>query len=1239
MTTATQSRANPYVGPRAFKYGETLDGRDTEVTDLLNLLIAERIVLFYSPSGAGKSSLIQAGLIGELEKEGFRVLPVMRPGLEPPPEALTQFNANRYLLSLLLSLEKTLPLEQQMPLADLTRLSLAEYLERRHQPTEKPGNEVLIFDQFEEILTLDPTDQEAKGVFFAQIGEALQSKNRWALFAMREEYAAGLDPYLRAIPTRLSSTLRLELLDLEAARQAIQEPAKRAGVEFTDAAADKLVKDLSTIYVQRMDGTKEELPGLYVEPVQLQVVCQRLWEKHPPEDLEIDVEDLQAFGDVSSALADFYADRVAAVASETGVPERSIRDWCQSQLFTEEGLRGQVRLGSKQSQGLDNKAIWALVKAHLVRADRRVGATWFELTHDRLVEPVRRNNEAWFKAHLSALQLQAKLWERQGSPDGLLLSGEALIEAERWAAENETQLQPRDRKFLDECRIARTRLERERRNARVFKGLFAVAALLAVIATLSCFYAISQARLARQQTSLAKAGQWASSAFANLNLDPERSILLALEAVKETIAVKEAPQASRRVRETAKDVLQVAENALHRATYTSRMKRTFVDPSGKNAHEQMIFQVCFNTPGTRLATVSLDKTVKIWEADSGKMLHSLKHEKLVFGASFNKDGSRLATACDDNTAKIWDVAGVDSGKIIKTLPHDKGVFLVSFNRGGTCLATACFDGTARLWDADKFEPLHSPLQHPQLRDLAFSPDGRFLATAGYGGEVKIWEVASGRELRTVKHGKALSKVSFSPDGTLLVTMSENDIVKIWDASSGTPLREFKDGEFKDMGYAFAFSPDNQRLAMVSSNDYSVHIRNISTGNMEAILPGHTNTVFKLVFLSQGESLGRFLVTCSADGMIKMWDTLSGQELFALAGHHLPVESIAVSPDEKRLVSVGWDGQARLWDIGVGHTGFVNTVAFDKEGTRLGTASYDGTARIWNTATGQELFRLKGHQGRINKLVFSPDKKKLVTAGNDGTLKFWDAGNGANLNSVPVYTRAINIVFSPGGKFLAAHLGLSTQNSKILLLELSSEKLSYRYFEGYNFCCLATSPDEKQMITGLGDGNILVWDLDGKREPKVVPGHKNYVFSVAYSPDGDYLASAGMDGTVKLWNTKSWENQKTLTGFDSLVASVAFSPDGKQIAAGSMDKTAKVYDLTGNKLHTFNHPAAIGDVAFSPDGKKLATACYDNRWYIHPLDLEEAVGQAKEVVTRKLTPEECCKFRVTCPPLPGPESKE
>jgi hypothetical protein len=229
----TNPRSNPYPGPRSFQRGEKLYGRERETAELLDLLIPERIVLLSSPSGAGKTSLVQAALIPVLEAEGFRVLPVMRPGLLAADVAqLGKLRYNRYALSLLLSLEQDLPEAGQTPLPALAGASLAGYLDRLPAaPEASRRGDVLIFDQFEEILTVDPTDRDAKLACFDQVGQALRVRNRWALFSMREEFVAALDPYLRPIPARFDKgrRYRLDLLGPDAARDAMQRPAADPG--------------------------------------------------------------------------------------------------------------------------------------------------------------------------------------------------------------------------------------------------------------------------------------------------------------------------------------------------------------------------------------------------------------------------------------------------------------------------------------------------------------------------------------------------------------------------------------------------------------------------------------------------------------------------------------------------------------------------------------------------------------------------------------------------------------------------------------------------------------------------------------------------------------------------------------------------------------------------------------------------------------------------------------------------
>jgi hypothetical protein len=509
-----RQNGNPYVGPRAFKKGELLFGREREVRELVSMLIADRIVLLYSPSGAGKTSLIQAGLVKALEEEDLRVLPLLRVSAAPRPEdADLCRGVNRYLLGTFLSLDS----DRRIPVAELAQLTLDDLLQRFETESQDDRPQVLIFDQFEEILTLDPADQEAKRKFFEETGAALRNQQRWALFSMREDYVGALEPYVGSLPSRLRTMFRLDLLSPAAARLAIREPASCRGVEFKKDAADLLIKDLRTMLVQQQDGKAEERSGPYIEPVQLQVVCHRLWSRLPEGATSIDTGQIDPKGgDVDAALAEYYAEWVRTIAKEDLAQERAIRDWFEHALITEHGTRGQVLLTPKESQGLDNETIERLVKeAHLVRAEARRGSTWYELAHDRLIGPVRASNTAWREKHLEDFQRRALAWGERGlHPEALLLRGESLESAETWVKTH--KLTDLEKDFLAASRKAREETEKKKELQRKEEELTwrrgqtrrlwwftGIALTLAIIAVYSYVQATLEARRAREAEILA----------------------------------------------------------------------------------------------------------------------------------------------------------------------------------------------------------------------------------------------------------------------------------------------------------------------------------------------------------------------------------------------------------------------------------------------------------------------------------------------------------------------------------------------------------------------------------------------------------------------------------------------------------------------------------------------------------------------------------------------------------------
>jgi hypothetical protein len=341
-TTAPALDTNPFVGPRALRAGEPIFGRDREIRRLTNLLVAERIVLLYSPSGAGKTSLIEAGLLPRLRDRRFQVSPLIRVSLRPPA---TVPGANRYLVSTLQSLEAGLRPEDQRGARELLDLGLEGYLRQwAEQDDFGAGNEMLVFDQFEEILVLDPGDAAVKREFLAELGAALEERGRWALFSMREDYIAGLDPYLSELPTRLHTRMRLALLSPDGARRAAESLAASAGRPFREEAVVSLIESLRRVQAER-DGELVHVPGPVVEPLQLQVVCRRLWDSLPSDATEITEADVDRLGRIQDALAGYYATEVHRIAEASGVSERTIRDWFGEQLVTEQGVRRQQQRG------------------------------------------------------------------------------------------------------------------------------------------------------------------------------------------------------------------------------------------------------------------------------------------------------------------------------------------------------------------------------------------------------------------------------------------------------------------------------------------------------------------------------------------------------------------------------------------------------------------------------------------------------------------------------------------------------------------------------------------------------------------------------------------------------------------------------------------------------------------------------------------------------------------------------
>jgi len=446
---------NPYVGPRPFlpEDSNRYFGREREAADLLSQVLAERLVLFYAQSGAGKTSLINTQLRADLTAEGYHLLPIGRVSGDLPV-GITAVD-NIFVFNLLLRLA-----EERHPPPTLAEMTLVTYLTELHfaSAEQDPARPlVLIVDQFEEILTNHLDAWEKRSAFFRQLRDALNAVPQLSVvLSLREDFVAGLDPYARLLPGKLRTRFYMQRMTPDAALQAIEGPVAQ-GRPFAPGVAQTLVENLRQI---RVLGQEELQPGQYVEPVQLQVVCYGLWANLPVQDDSvalaspptIELEDLQKFGDVDSALAGYYTAAIHRVRDWPGlnVSERQLRDWFSNQLITADETRGLVRAGDETdgTGGLPNAAVRLLADQFLIRAESRAGSLWYELVHDRFVLPILQANRVWLLLQSNPVSVAMQLWLEHGRDPARLPGGTQLADAQRYANENPQEVGQAERDFL-----------------------------------------------------------------------------------------------------------------------------------------------------------------------------------------------------------------------------------------------------------------------------------------------------------------------------------------------------------------------------------------------------------------------------------------------------------------------------------------------------------------------------------------------------------------------------------------------------------------------------------------------------------------------------------------------------------------------------------------------------------------------------------------------------------------------
>lgn len=1085
-------------------------GRELDIKQLLERIARNdhKLTIIYGPSGVGKSSIIEAGLIPALEEKPIKTRDIYSLLIEVYTDWQKELSKK---------LKQTF--DQNNYSQNLTTLeSIIDYLKIQ---VEKSIIVVLIFDQFEEFFFVN-TDLKTRKEFYQFLAQCLEIPHFNVILSVREDYLHYLLEMNRLQDFKIINNNILDKniiyylgnFSQENTQNIICSLTKKANLLLETSLIQQLVKDLSSEIGE-------------VRPIELQIIGAQLQADH--------ITTLNQYKEQGTKheLVQRY---LTSVIDDCGQENQQLASLILYLLTDENNSRPlknynevykDLQMFNQEVEYNQEKldfVLKILVESGLVYLIPDIISTRYQLAHDYLVRFIRQQQgENFIQKIQQAKQAQTKTQNKLNFTLKISLGIATLL---IFTLSYQYYLAKQNRILA----------QHEELNALVNSST-------ALFASNQNFSALIEGLKAANKLKKITNNQPKKSELYN------QVVTILQEAifwVRESNSIK-AHQGRINDISLSKDGKIIAsvsdDKTIKLWQFNGNLIKVIGDQNSflDQNHSAPILAVEISPDQRFIVTGSNDQTVKIWKLDGTFVKTLVGHQKAVNQVSISSNGKLIASASNDGTVKLWTI----EGELIRTLKIDHdSIRDIKFTPNSAMLAAVGNDGDINLWTVEGqlikaikgnyhnvFESnLHEQktleelskltLLNSRLNSIDFSPDGQTIITGSLDQNIYLWTI-EGKLIKTINNNSGgLNDLKFSPDGKTIASANVDKTIKIW-SLDGTLLHT---------------------------------------------LSGHNSQVINIEFTPDGKNL----ISASGDHSLKIWQ-LDQVFVKTLRGHQNTITDFSFAPKAQIFASVSYNEFIKIWStqgeilqtipIDIDQT--VNKISLDQTGNYLALGDYNGTIEIWQKdATNQFIFKQKfsTNQQEFKKILWSPNSKIIASTGDDNTIKLWDLQGNLirQIDKDQEYPQPIlNLAFSPDGNMIA------DVTADFLIKLWNIDGTLNNIFKGHQGAIddIIFSNDGTKIISASQDNTVKIWSKNGQLINTLngVEGHQDLVLAVAFNNQNNLIASGSNDHTIKLW-TLDGKIFSTLRGHNSGINHLVFNEKKSQLIALTDDNRIIIWNL-------------------------------------------------------------------------------